>query len=216
MNIFLYIYIDSFVVIGRLLNRFTKDVAIMDDSLPSDAFDFLDVSRPSVIHVYFLVVKCCFRVLGIIVLVGWLHPWSTLPALICTGGLLFVRYRFASISRDLKRIEGTTRSPVYSHLASTIHGLQVIRSYRAEDTWSTKFLIHLDDNTRANHLIIATNRWAAIRFDWVALIFLGLITLLAIFLRVMNYSQFSPSEIALVLSYSLGLMALLQWTIRLK
>lgn len=127
---------------------------------------------------------------------------------------MFVRYRFASTSRDLKRIEGTTRSPVYSHLTSTIHGLQVIRSYHAEDAWASKFLAHLDDNTRANHLIIATNRWAAVRFDWVALIFIGLVTVLAMILHITNFSQFSPAEIALVLSYSLSLMALLQWTIR--
>lgn len=48
-------YVYPFVVVGRILNRFTKDVAIIDDSLPSDAFDFLDVSQPSVIHVYFLI-----------------------------------------------------------------------------------------------------------------------------------------------------------------
>ena len=77
-----------------------------------------------------------------------------------------------------------------------------------------KFLAHLDDNTRANYLIIATNRWAAIRFDWIALIFIGLVTLFAMILHVMNYREFSPAEIALVLSYSLSLMTLLQWTIR--
>ncbi|CAF0797585.1 unnamed protein product [Rotaria sordida] len=175
------------------------DVAIMDDNLPTDAFDFLD---------------CCFQVLGIVALVGWLHPWSIVPALVSAGGLLFVRYRFASTSRDLKRLEGITRSPVYSHLSSTIHGLKVVRAYRAEDVWSTDFIAHLDDNTRANHLIIATNRWAAIRFDWVALIFIGLVTLLAMVLRVTEYHNFSPAEIALVLSYSLSLMTLLQWTIR--
>ncbi|CAF0900141.1 unnamed protein product [Rotaria sordida] len=185
--------------VGRILNRFTKDVAIMDDSLPTDAFDFLD---------------CCFQVFGVVVLVCWLHPWSIIPALISIGGLLFVRYHFASTSRDLKRLEGITRSPVYSHLTSTIHGLKVIRSYRAEDMWSANFLERLDDNTRANYLIIATNRWAAIRFDWVALIFVSLVTLLAMVLRVTKYHHFSPAEIALVLSYSLSLVALLQWTIR--
>jgi ABC-type multidrug transport system fused ATPase/permease subunit len=95
-----------------------------------------------------------------------------------------------------------------------MHGLQVIRSYHAEHAWSTKFQEHLDDNTRANHLIIATNRWAAIRFDWVALIFIGLVTVTAMILRVTDYHHFSPAQIALVLSYSLSLMALLQWTIR--
>ncbi|CAF4608410.1 unnamed protein product [Rotaria sp. Silwood1] len=157
---------------------------------------------------------CLFQVFGVVALVVWLHPWSIVPALISAGGLLFVRYRFASTSRDLKRLEGITRSPVYSHLTSTIHGLKVVRSYRAEDVWSTKFLAHLDNNTRANHLIIATNRWAAVRFDWVALMFVGLVTLLAMILRVTEYHNFSPAEIALVLSYSLSLMVLLQWTIR--
>ena len=147
-------------------------------------------------------------------LVGWINVWSFIPSLLCLGGLLFVRYRFAPSSRDLKRLEGTTRSPVYSHLTSTIHGLKVIRSYYAENICSAKFLSCLDDNTRANHLIIETNRWAAIRFDWVALIFIALITLLAVVLRITGYHHFSPVQIALVLSNSLALMTLLQWTIR--
>ncbi len=149
-----------------------------------------------------------------IALVGWVHPWSIIPAFISAGGLLFVRHRFASSSRDLKRLEGISRSPIYSHLTSTIHGLKVVRSYRTEKTWSNNFLEYLDDNTRVNHLIIATNRWAGIRFDWVALIFIGLVTVLAMILRVTDYHHFSPAQIALVLSYSLSLMSLLQWTIR--
>ncbi|CAF4506259.1 unnamed protein product [Rotaria sp. Silwood2] len=157
---------------------------------------------------------CCFQVFGVVALVAWLHPWSIIPALISTGGLFYVRYRFAQTSRDLKRLEGTTRSPVYSHLTSTIDGLQVVRSYRAEHEWLAKFQAHLDDNTRVNHLIIAITRWAAIRFDWVALIFISLVTLLAMVLRVTDYHHFSPAQIALILSYSLSLMALLQWAIR--
>ncbi len=31
--------------LGRILNRFTKDVAIMDDNLPLTMFDFLHVTR---------------------------------------------------------------------------------------------------------------------------------------------------------------------------
>ena len=152
--------------------------------------------------------------MGVIVLVAWLHPWSIVPALISTVGLFVVRSRFAPTLRDLKRIEGVSRSPLYSHLTSTILGLKVIRSHHTEDAWYTKFRSYLDENTRANHLIIGTNRWAAIRFDWVALIFIALVTILAMILRVTEYQYFSPAEIALVLSYSLSLMTLLQWTIR--
>lgn len=32
------------IIIGRILNRFTKDVTLMDDTLPMNVFEFLHVS----------------------------------------------------------------------------------------------------------------------------------------------------------------------------
>jgi ABC-type multidrug transport system fused ATPase/permease subunit len=127
--------------------------------------------------------------------------------------MLFIRYRFARCLRDLKRIEGLTRSPVYSQLTSTIHGVKVIRSYHAENTSCEEFFHNLDDNTRVNHLILTTNRWAAIRFDWISLMFIVLVTILAMTVR-LTQRQFSAADIALTLAYSLNMMGLLQWTIR--
>ncbi|CAF3968250.1 unnamed protein product [Rotaria sordida] len=184
--------------VGRILNRFTKDVATMDDQLPGDIYEFLNV------------------LLGTVVLVGMLNPWSFIPAVISLIGLLFVRYYYAPCSRDLRRLESITRSPVYSYLTSTIHGLKVIRSYHAERMCSIEFFSHLDDNTRANHLINVTNHWAALRFDWVAFSFIALVTILSMILRVTGYRHFSTADIAMTLSYSLNLMGLLQWTIRLS
>ncbi|CAF3348753.1 unnamed protein product [Rotaria sp. Silwood2] len=184
--------------VGRILNRFTSDIATMDESLPMTVFDFL-VSLS--------------QVLGTIVLVIFLNPWSFISAIIAASGMLFVRYRFAPCSRDLKRLVGTTRSPVYSQLTSTIHGLKVIRSYHAENICSEEFHYHLDNNTRVSFLITTLNRWSAMRFDWVSLIFIALVIILAIIVRI-NQHQFSVVEIALTLTYSLNLMGLFQWTIR--
>ncbi|CAF4155270.1 unnamed protein product [Rotaria sordida] len=188
----------DFNPIGRILNRFTKDISIVDEELSHTLYDFL---------------RCFFQVLGVIVLVSWLNPWSFIPATIATIGMLYIRHRFARCSRDLKRLEGITRSPFYSYLTSTIHGLKVIRSYHAERICLLEFFSHLDDNTRTNYLFLTTNRWAAIRFDWITLFFVGIVTLLAIIVRVIG-RQFSAADIALTLAYSLNLMGLLQWTIR--
>jgi ATP-binding cassette subfamily C (CFTR/MRP) protein 4 len=128
-------------------------------------------------------------------------------------GMLFIRHRFARCSRDLKRLESTSRSPIYSYLTSTIHGLKVIRSYRAEKTCLLEFFAHVDDNTRANYLSVTTNRWAAIRFDWITVLFVAIVTSMALIIRITG-QQFSASDIALTLSYSLTLMGLIQWTIR--
>ncbi|CAF3558667.1 unnamed protein product [Rotaria sp. Silwood1] len=184
--------------VGRILNRFTSDVAAMDDSLPIIIHEFL---------------VCLSQVLGTIVLVVFLNPWSFIPAIIAGCGMFYLRYRFASCSRDLKRLVGTTRSPVYSQLTSTIHGVKVIRSYHAENICSREFHYHLDNNTRVSYLIATLNRWSAMRFDWVSLIFIALVIILAIIVRI-SQRQFSAVDIALTLTYSLNLMGLFQGTIR--
>lgn len=151
--------------------------------------------------------------MGTITLVGFINPWSFIPAVIALSGAIFIRSRFASCSRNLKRLFGTTRSPVYSQLTSTIHGLKVIRSYHAENISSNEFFHHLNNNTRVSYLITVLNRWSAMRFDWMSLIFIAFIIILAITAQTLQH-QLSTVDIALTLTYSLHLMNLLQWTIR--
>ena len=151
--------------------------------------------------------------MGAVVLVSLLNPWAFIPAAFVAIAMLLLRYRYALCLRDLKRIEGVTRSPVYSLLASSIDGLKVIRSYKAEKVCIREFLHSLDNNTRASYLLLTTNRWAAIRFDWIALTYIVLITILAMIARMIQ-RKFSAADIALILSYSLNLMGLVQWTIR--
>ncbi|CAF0750503.1 unnamed protein product [Adineta steineri] len=127
--------------------------------------------------------------------------------------MLIVRYRFARCFRDLRRITETTRSPLYSYLSSTIHGLKVIRSYHAEQMCSQQFLSYLDQNIRADYLTKVVERWAAIRFDWTSFTFLALVTLCSMLVRIYK-QELSTADIALTLSYSLNLMGLFQWTIR--
>lgn len=146
------------------------------------------------IFVFFL--QCLFQVLGVLVLVGWLNPWSFIPSTFAVISMLFLRQRFAQCSRDLKRLESISRSPIYSHLSSTINGLEVIRSYRAETICSNEFSSLLDENTRANFLILSSARWIGFRFGWITFVFIGLVTIFALIVRIFG-QQFSMSDIAL-------------------
>ena len=152
-------------------------------------------------------------VLGTIILIGIINPWSFIPAAVGVVGMLIVRYRFASGMRDLKRICEHSRTPMFSYVASTIHGLKVIRSYHAESMCSKQFLSHLNNHIQAYFLTIVAERWAAIRFDWVSLIFLTMVTICSILVHTYR-AELSTADIALILSYSLNLMGLFQWTIR--
>lgn len=127
--------------------------------------------------------------------------------------MIYVRNQFAPCSRHLKRLIGITRSPVYSQLTSTIHGLKVIRSYHAEETSAKEFFHHLDDNTRVAYLTSTVNRWSAMRFDWISLLFTALVIILAVVARLMH-QDFSTIDIALTFVYSLSLMNTFNGTIR--
>jgi ATP-binding cassette subfamily C (CFTR/MRP) protein 4 len=151
--------------------------------------------------------------LGAVVFVSILNPWSLIPAALAAAWMLVVRSYFAQSSRDLKRLEGTSRSPIFSHLTSMIQGLQVIRSYRAEDTCLKEFSSHLNKNTRVKYSFIATIQWAGIRFDWISLSFIVLVTSFAMLFHATD-DNFSAINIALTLTYSLNLVGLFQWTIR--
>jgi len=127
--------------------------------------------------------------------------------------MIALRYQFSPGSRDLKRLIGITRSPMYSHMTSSIHGLKVIRSYHAELICGEQFFRYLEDNTRVAFLINTLNRWAAMRFDWLSILFITLVTGFAIIARI-TQQKFSAADIALTLTLSVNLMGLFQWTIR--
>lgn len=149
------------------------------------------------------------------ILAAWFNPWSLISTGVAIVGLLFVRQHLAPCSLDLKRLESVTRTPLYSYLTSSFQGAQIIRAYKAGETCSKRFLTHLDTNTSVNYLLCTINRWAAFRFDWVTAFFIGCVTLLAVFIHTLR-GNLTPVDMALTLFYSLNLMGLLQWSIRLS
>lgn len=92
----------------------------MDDQLPLCLFDALQTG---------------FLCLGAFVLVSIAVP-IVLPVFLPLGVLFaYIRNRYISTSREVKRLEAVTRSPVYAAFSATLKGLPTIRAYCAEDRW---------------------------------------------------------------------------------
>ncbi|KAJ7371724.1 hypothetical protein OS493_023059 [Desmophyllum pertusum] len=106
--------------VGRILNRFSRDVGIVDELLP-DAF--LDAVQ--------IVLFC----VGAVVVPSFLNPWIILPATPLMIILILIGRYFLKTSRELRRLEGVNRSPVLSHFSDTLMGLVTIRAYKREDAF---------------------------------------------------------------------------------
>uniref|UniRef100_A0A8C7DBA5 Cystic fibrosis transmembrane conductance regulator n=1 Tax=Oncorhynchus kisutch TaxID=8019 RepID=A0A8C7DBA5_ONCKI len=115
--------------IGRVLNRFSKDIGQLDAALPWTFVDFIQI---------FL------QIIGVVAVAASVIPWILIPLVPLVIVFLFLRRYFLQTSRDVKRLESTTRSPVFSHLSSSLQGLWTIRAFRAEERFQNTFDTYQD------------------------------------------------------------------------
>eukprot|EP00741_Cyanophora_paradoxa_P011048 tig00020553_g10680.t1 len=116
---------------GRIINRASKDQEIADQHLPGVVQDGgragspLIAGRPALL-------QCGVVVLGSVALICAVTPWAGVPLVAVAALYWRVQAYYRRTSRELKRLEAVTRSPMYSWLTETMAGLPVVRAYRRE------------------------------------------------------------------------------------
>ncbi|XP_029302439.1 multidrug resistance-associated protein 4-like isoform X1 [Cottoperca gobio] len=181
--------------IGRVLNRFSKDIGQLDSNMPWTFVDFIQV---------FL------QILGVIAVAVSVIPWILIPVVPLLLFFLYLRRYFLRTSRNIKRLESTTRSPVFSHLSSSLQGLWTIRAFGAEERFRKIFDAHQDLHSEAWFLFLTTSRWFAVRLDGICAIFVTITTFGCLLLR----NQLDAGSVGLALTYSVTLMGMFQWGVR--
>uniref|UniRef100_A0A674ETS9 Multidrug resistance-associated protein 4 n=1 Tax=Salmo trutta TaxID=8032 RepID=A0A674ETS9_SALTR len=181
--------------IGRILNRFSKDICQLDSMLPITFVDFSQLILQNI---------------GVVAVAAAVMPWILIPVVPLLIVFLFLRRYFLQTSRDVKRLESTTRSPVFSHLSSSLQGLWTIRAFRAEERFQNTFDAHQDLHTESWFLFLVTSRWFALRLDGICAAFVTVTAFGCLFLR----DGLEAGAVGLVLSYAVTLLGNFQWTIR--
>ncbi|KAL7746806.1 Transporter of the ATP-binding cassette (ABC) [Sorochytrium milnesiophthora] len=139
--------------IGRLTNRFSSDIGSVDEGLTDMLGFFLWSTLSSAVSIS---------------VVLFIAPWFTLMLIPIVVSFYFVAVFYLSSSRELKRIEATTRSPIYSIFGETAAGASVIRAFEASAQFSQALGAKVDTFHRPHHLLWATNRWLGIRTNFLA------------------------------------------------
>ncbi|KAK4232106.1 ABC transporter type 1, transmembrane domain-containing protein [Podospora fimiseda] len=183
---------------GRILNRFSSDIYRVDEVL-ARTFNMLFVN----------LAKSGFTLVVISV--------STPPftALIIPLGAMYIwiqRY-YLRTSRELKRLDSVSRSPIYAHFQESLGGISTIRAYRQQDRFELENEWRVDNNLRAYFPSISANRWLAVRLE-----FIGAVVILSAagfaVISVANGSGLSPGWVGLAMSYALQITTSLNWIVR--
>ncbi|XP_055361141.1 ATP-binding cassette sub-family C member 4-like isoform X11 [Betta splendens] len=181
--------------IGRILNRFSKDIGYLDSLLPWTFVDFIQV---------FL------QVVGVVAVAALVIPWILILLFPLLTVFLFLRRYFLQTSRDIKRLEATTRSPVFSHLSVSLQGLSTIRAFRVQQRFQHMFDEYQDRHSEAWFLFLTTSRWFAVRLDGICSVFITIAAFGCLYFR----DGLQPGAVGLTLSYAVTLTDMFQWGVR--
>ncbi|XP_057321988.1 ATP-binding cassette sub-family C member 4-like isoform X2 [Microplitis mediator] len=183
---------------GRILNRFSKDVGAMDELLPTAMLGALQIF---------------FVMMGILVIVISVNPWMGIPIVFIGILLYFIRIYYQKTAQDIKRLEGIAKSPVFSHVSTTLNGLTTIRSH-GKDVQSMlckEFDQYQDIHTGAWFLTIITGSAFGLILDLIACVFLACVCFSLILIDSEN--TFGGS-VGLSISQSLILTGMLQYGVK--
>ncbi|XKL66874.1 hypothetical protein PGB90_010294 [Kerria lacca] len=182
--------------VGRILSRFSKDIDILDNILPSHFSDLI---------------YCFGEVVSTLFVISYSTP-IFMTVIIPVGGLYYFVQRFyVSTSRQLKRLESVSRSPIYSHFGETVAGVQSIRAYGLQQKFIEESENKVDFNQKSYYPIIVSNRWLSVRLETVG----NVIILFAALFAVLGRGSLTAGLVGLSVSYALQITQSLNWLVRM-
>ncbi|KAL0959849.1 hypothetical protein HGRIS_011525 [Hohenbuehelia grisea] len=151
---------------GRLLNRFGKDFEGIDSSL-SDNFGRSLINGLSAVTT--------------LVTISIVGGWPFVVAAVIVGVAYFnVAKVYGQTSRDMRRLDSVTRSPLYSIYGETISGVTIIRAFGASTKFLRDMLRCVDTNLNPYYWMWGVNRWLSARFNMLSAVIIGVTAFVAL------------------------------------
>ncbi|NXJ88320.1 MRP3 protein, partial [Corythaixoides concolor] len=181
---------------GRIINRFSKDIYVIDEVIPPTILMFLATFFTSLSTMIIIIASTPLFAVVIV-------PLAIL--------YFFVQRFYIATSRQLKRLESVSRSPIYSHFSETVSGASVIRAYRRVKSFIDISDLKMDENQKSYYPGIVSNRWLGIRVEFVG----NCVVLFAALFAVIGKNNLSAGLVGLSVSYALQVTMSLNWMVRM-
>ena len=181
--------------LGRITNRFSKDVDIMDNNL-TDAMRMYFFTLAMITSVFILIIV-------------YFHYFAI------ALGPLFLMFLFSAgyyraSAREIKRHESVLRSDVFARFSEGVSGTASVRAYGLQDRFIGVIRESVDQMNSAYYLTFSNQRWLSVRLDAIG----NLLVFTTGILVVTSRFNVSPSIGGLVLSYILSIVQMIQFTVR--
>lgn len=182
--------------LGRIMNRFSKDIESVDQEL-----------IPFAEGTFACLVSC----VSTLIIISFITPGFLVFAVIIAYLYYLVGMLYLTLSRELKRFDSITKSPIHQHFSESLTGVATIRAYGVENRFMKQNLAAIDKNNRPFFYMWVANRWLCLRVDIVGslvMLFSGIFVLVSI-------GKIDAGLAGLSLSYAISFSEAALWIVRL-
>ncbi|KAJ6635067.1 Multidrug resistance-associated protein 1, partial [Pseudolycoriella hygida] len=181
---------------GRILNRFSNDINVIDYELPTNMQLWLIMA---------------FNVVAILVVISYSTPWFLVVVVPITATYYFIQVFFVATLRQLKRLQSITLSPIYNHFRETINGQSSIRAYGEVNRFVSENFRRVDHKQAMSYPGIIAHGWLAVRLEGLG----AVIVLFASLFAVLAGDTVDPAAVGLSISYALQISQTLSFLVNL-
>eukprot|EP01043_Picozoa_sp_COSAG02_P005380 COSAG02_NODE_145_length_34010_cov_7.359696_13_plen_980_part_00 len=180
---------------GRILNRFSNDLDRVDSELPKQGLDAL---------------MYCMVSAAAVVTCAVLLPWMIIALPLLIYIFKAVQRRYLYTAREVTRLMGMSKTPVYSLFASSLDGLACIRASHLQPSLEERFVHFIDVANRPYLLFWSGTRWLGLRLDMLSSALIAISTLCIVLLR----NHMSPGLGGVAINQIFLLTSYFQYSVR--
>ncbi|KAF9078085.1 metal resistance protein YCF1 [Rhodocollybia butyracea] len=183
--------------IGRILNLFSRDIYVVDGILAR-------------------VISMSFRMFvvtsSIILVIGSSFPLFLLAVVPLGWFYLMVMKYYLATSRELKRLDAVSRSPIFAWFSESLAGLSTIRAFDQQSLFTANNQRRVDRNQICYLSSVSVNRWLSIRLEFVGAVIIFIVATLAC--AALITTGVDAGLVGLVLAYAMNATSSLNWLVR--
>ncbi|KAI9460421.1 P-loop containing nucleoside triphosphate hydrolase protein [Boletus coccyginus] len=182
---------------GRILNLFSRDIYVVDLLLG---------------RVIQNLARTTATTASIVLVIGFSFP----PFIIAVIPLSWFYYRvtvyYLSTSRELKRLDAASKSPIFAWFSESLSGVSTIRAYNQQGIFIAQNEHRVDRNQMCYLPSTTVNRWLAVRLEFVGSVIILCTAILSV--AAVATSNVDAGLVGMVLSYALNTTGALNWLVR--
>ncbi|KAJ2710507.1 hypothetical protein H4R19_003713 [Coemansia spiralis] len=181
--------------IGRVISRFSRDMRTIDDSI---------IGLIAALGMQLFQVASVFMIIS-----------SVMPAFVPIAVLMTIAYAMLAIyylnaTRELKRLDSISMSPLLSLFSELITGVESIRAFGAQNQYTMEAMNRVNVHNRPYYLMWGANRWLCTRIEFSGCI----VSFSATVLIIMSLDSIDAGLAGFVLMYAMSFSNYMLWFIR--